>query len=546
MAGPWEQYQSAPAEGPWTQYAGGSSVVDDIKQGAGNLAAGAIRGAGSIGATILAPVDMAKDAIAGKGLSLESNRQRRSDMDATLQDMGAQPDSLMYQGGKLAGEIAGTAGAGGVAANGVRALGATRAMSGLEPIVNGVARGLETGGFRVGELAGTGLGAATRVGTGAAVGGLTAAMVDPQTAGTGALIGGALPGATQLAGKAGGAIRKAVVGNGASADVAKLAQRAKELGITIPADRVVDSKPLNALASSLNYIPMSGRSATEATMNSQLNQALSRTFGQDSSNVTMALRKAESQLGGEFDRVLSNNAVKVDQQLMQDLADSANRASRELGSDGARIIGNQVDDILAKAGAGQIDGQAAYNIKKTLDQIGRRNSPEAFYANDLKKALMGALNRSLGPQEAKAFQGVRQQYGNMLDLQKLAKNGVDGEISVARLANMKDIHNPQMQELADIAAQFVKSREGQHGSAQRVFGAGGAGVTAGLAALGIPGAAAALTGAGAVIGGGRLANKALNSNALMRVLTNAPAAEPEGLNLITQGLYRGAPLLPSQ
>jgi hypothetical protein len=45
---------------------------------------------------------------------------------------------------------------GGVLANGVRVLGATRAAAGLEPIISGVARGLETGGFRVGDLAGTG------------------------------------------------------------------------------------------------------------------------------------------------------------------------------------------------------------------------------------------------------------------------------------------------------------------------------------------------------------------------------------------------------
>lgn len=521
-------------------------VMDDIKKGAGNLVAGAVRGAGSIGATLLAPYDMSKDALAGKGLSLQSNRERRAGMDGGLEALGAQPDSLMYQGGKLAGEIAGTAGAGGVLANGARAIGATRAMSGLEPIVNGVARGLETGGFRVGELAGTGLGTATRIGTGAATGGAAAGLVNPSDTGTGVLIGGGLPGATQLAGKAGNAVRKAVVGGGASPEVAQLAQRAKELGIEIPADRMVDSKPLNALASSLNYIPLSGRTGTENAMNSQLNRALSKTFGQDSSNVTMALRKAETALGGEFDRVLSSNAVNVDQQLMEELAASANRASRELGADGARIIGNQVDDILAKAGEGAIDGQAAYNIKKTLDQIGRRNSPEAFYANDLKKALMGALNRSLGPEEAKAFQGVRQQYGNMLDLQKLAKNGVEGEISVARLANMKDIGNPQMQELADIAAQFVKPREGAHGAAQRVFGAGGAGVTAGLAALGVPGAAAMAVGAGGVMAGGRMANKALNSNALRDMLLNAPAVEPEALNLLSRGAYRSLPLIPSQ
>jgi hypothetical protein len=538
----------------------GGGVMDSIKQGVGNLAAGAVRGAGSIGATI---VDAVRGNLAAPTLDVvpqafrqpvapgmtapPSGEKLRAEMDAGLQSMGAQPDSLMFKGGKLAGEIAGTAGAGGVLANGVRAVGATRALSGLEPIVNGVARGLETGGFRVGEMAGTGVGAgATRLATGAATGGASAGLVNPEEAGTGALIGGVLPAATKVAGAAGSAIRRSVTGGGASQEVAQLAARAKELGINIPADRLVDSKPLNALASSLNYIPLSGRNATETGMNSQLNQALSRTFGQDSSNVTMALRKAETDLGGKFDKVLSSNSVNVDQQMMQELADSANRASRELGSDGARIIGNQVDDILAKAGSGQIDAQAAYNIKKTLDQIGRRNSPEAYYANDLKKALMGALNRSLGPDEAKAFAKVRQQYGTMMDLQKLAKNGVEGEVSVARLANMKDIGNPELQELADIAAQFVKPREGQHGAAQRVFGAGGAGVTAGLAALGIPGAAAMATGGAAVMGGGRLANKALNSNSLRNMLLNTPAAEPEALNLLANGAYRAAPLLPGQ
>lgn len=85
-----------------------------LLQGVGNTAAGLLRGAGSIGATLLAPMDIASDALSGKGLSLESNRQRRADMDAALQTMGAQPDSWLYKGGKIGGEILGTAGAGGV------------------------------------------------------------------------------------------------------------------------------------------------------------------------------------------------------------------------------------------------------------------------------------------------------------------------------------------------------------------------------------------------------------------------------------------------
>lgn len=510
-----------------------------IVQGAGNLAAGLVRGAGSIGATLLAPIDMAKDAIDGKGLSLESNRQRRADMDSALEGMGAQPDSWMYQGGKLAGEIAGTAGAGGVLANGVRA------VTGGGKVATAVAEGLRTGGFRVGEMASTKAGAALRVGTGAVTGGVSAGMVNPEDAPTGAAIGGALPAAVRVAGKAGSAIKEGfskILGQ-ASPEVRALALRAEELGIKIPADRLVDSRTLNAMGESLNYVPLSGRTATEDAMNSQLNKAVSRTFGQDSANVTMSLRLAGDKLGGKFDEFLRANSVKVDAAFMDELAEAANRASSELGTDGASVIGKQVDEIISKAATGEIEGKAAYNIKKTLDRIGKRNSPEAWYALDLKGKLMDALNRSVGEEKASGFAQLRRQYGNMLALEKLAKNGVEGEISAARLANLQNINNPELQELADIAAQFVKPREGAHGAAQRVYGAGGAGVTAGLAALGVPGAAAIATGAGAIMGAGRAANKALNSSAMRNAILNPATAAPEAaMGAITQNVQRALPV----
>ena len=522
--------------------------ISGIPQRAGNLLAGAVRGAGSIGATIVAPIDIASDALAGKGLSLQSNMARRADMDTTLKDFGADPNSIQYQTGKLGGEIAGTAGVGSGLAAGTRALGATRALSGLEPIVNGVAQGLQTGGFRVGELAGTGLGTATRIGTGAVTGGVGAGLINPKDAATGALIGGTLPGATQLAGSAGsaisGTVRRAIAPEVAP-EVKQLAQRAQDLGINIPADRLVDSKPLNAVAASLNYVPMSGRTATEAAMASQLNRRLSNLVGQDTPNVTMALRQADGALGGQFDNFLQSNKVRVDPQFMSDLADSANKASRELGSDGAGIISKQVEDILSKASTGEIDGQAAYNIKKTLDRIGNRNSPEAWYALDLKGKLMDALNRSVGPEQAQAFGQLRQQYGNMLELQKLAKNGAEGDISVARLANLKNIRNPQMQELADIAAQFIKPRESAHGAAQRV---GLGGMTAALGGW-LGGPMGAAVGAGALMGGGRVANGLMNSQAARNFVLGGRgllSGEPAGFGLLSGGGYRAVPLLADQ
>lgn len=512
------------------------SINQSFLEGARDLTAGAVRGAGSIGATLVAPYDMAKDAIAGKGLSLESNRERRKGMDDALQTMGADTDSIAFKGGKLAGEIAGTAGAGGVLAKPVQALAGSRLASGAEPILNGLATSLKTGGFRTGEMAGAGAGnALTRIIGGAATGGASAGLVDPSTAGVGAVIGGALPGATQLAGQAGAGLRGLMAGKVAP-EVATLAKRAKELGINIPADRLLNSKPLDAVASGLRYTPFSGRAASETAMEGQLDRAVSRTFGQNSENVTQALRKAGDDLGGKFETTLTQNGVSFDKKLLDDVSTVYNKAEAELGSDALKPIKSAIDTLVSKGESGVIEGQAAYNIKKDLDRIGRGSGNEAHHALELKGVLMDALNRSLGPEKAAAFATTRQQYGNMLALEKLARNGAEGGISAARLSNMKNINNPELQELADIAAQFVKQRESSHGGAQRA--------AAGAIATYLGGPTVAAAGAMA----GRGANMALNSNKLRDLLLNqaSPLAEQNSLGLLTQGAYRSAPLLPAQ
>lgn len=504
------------------------SVLQSVGHGAGNLLAGAVRGAGSIGSTLLAPYDMAKDALAGKGLSLESNRERRAGIDGGLQLMGAEPDSMLYKTGKIAGEIAGTAGAGPVLAGGARAAGAAPSL----------VSSLSSGGLNVAGQTGL-AGLATRAAGGAAVGGVAAGMVNPEDAALGAAVGGVIPMAMKVGGEGARSLGRSIRGQVAP-EVAALADRAKALGVQIPADRLTNSKPLNAMAASLEYMPLSGRVATQDRMTSQLNRALSRTFGQDSDNVTMALRKAGTELGSKFDDVLRNNRVRVDQTFLDDLAEHAGRASRELGSDGERIIKSQIDDIIAKAAAGEIDGQAAYNIKKTLDRIGKRNSPEAFYALDLKKSLMGALDRSLGPDDAAKFAATRQQYGNMLKLEKIAKNGAEGDISIARLANMKNVNSPDLQELADIAAQFMVTRESPHGALQRlIIGSTGIGVGAGLGGLPI--------GVG-LMAGGRAANSTLNSGLLRSMVLGQPtqSTTQEAVRKGLLGVTRAAPVLTAQ
>jgi len=487
---------------------------------AANIGSGALSGAGSIGSTILYPVDKVTDLVSGDNRN--RNKERRQSITETLQNLGADPSSGFYQAGKLGGEIAGTAGVGGVAANL-----ATR-VPGLAAAAPELISAVRTSGMTAGPSTGI-ANMATRAAGGAISGGLSAGLVDPSQAGTGALVGGALPPAIAGAGKLGSAIGTSLRGATPSAEVNQLASRAKQLGIDIPADRLTDSRPLNAVASALNYVPFSGRAATENLMERQLNTAASRLVGQNTPNMTQALRQASVDLGNKFETTLKNNVVKVDNTFMNELASAEALAKKELGSDALRPILNQLDEILAKGGSGQIDGQAAYNIKRSLDRIGRRNTPEAYHALELKNALMGALDRSLGPQEAAAFAKTREQYGNMIALEKIAKNGAEGDISVARLANMKNINNDSLQELADIASQFVKPREGQHGAMQRALVGGASALHGGPAGL------------AALAAGGRGINATLNSDAARSFVQNVPSASTLGNRRLEALLSRSLP-----
>jgi hypothetical protein len=193
---------------------GGSDALGGLSQHVLNLAAGGVRGAGSIGATLAYPFDKAQDLYYGdreRKLSslitgktpLSRNEERRARIDENMQFLGAQPDSLMYQGGKIGAEIAGTLPVGGMLGKGAAAVLPAAGVS--APVVNALSSGLATGGFRVPGLTGlSGMGA--RIGTGAATGYASAGLIDPSQAETGALIGAVLPPAVYGAGRLGTAL----------------------------------------------------------------------------------------------------------------------------------------------------------------------------------------------------------------------------------------------------------------------------------------------------------------------------------------------------
>lgn len=177
----------------------------DIIQQDKNVLGGLIRGAGSIGSTILYPYDRIKGGGREEGLRL--NKERRAAIDSGLQQLiGADPESAGYKTGKIGSEVMGTAGVGNVMAKGVQALPM------LSKAAPNLAPALRSGGFSVAQKATTPLGkignAATRTAAGGATGYGMAGLVNPEDANKGAMWGAAMPGVVKGAGEAGALINK--------------------------------------------------------------------------------------------------------------------------------------------------------------------------------------------------------------------------------------------------------------------------------------------------------------------------------------------------
>jgi len=216
-----------------------------------NLVGGAIRGAGSIGATLRAPLDYAEqglERLAGApARDVSINEQRRRDITAGLANMGFDTESGAFAAGKLGGEIAGTLGTGGAIANVAgRALPASAA-----PVVEAI----RTAGMSAGGVPGVaGLGVRTLGGgiTGAA----SAGLVDPQSAGTGAIIGAATPGVVQLAGRAGQTAGNFIRGGTQTPEMAAAVNAARAQGYVIPPTQAKPSLANRILEGSSGKITM--------------------------------------------------------------------------------------------------------------------------------------------------------------------------------------------------------------------------------------------------------------------------------------------------
>lgn len=326
---------------------------------------GAARGAGSIGATILAPYDMSMDYFKGdRGKTLSSlitgeekpsrNQERREQMDAGLRSLGVDTDSTQFKTNKLLGEVIGTSGVGSLLGKGAQAVGAAPSM----------VRALQTGGLNAAGKAGLG-GIATRALGGAATGGSVAGLVNPEDFKKGAMIGGLMPGAIQAAGGAGQFLNKKLNDRfvaqlsefNRKAPLNETVRKSIDAGYIIPPNMVKPSLGNQVIES------ISGKQATQQVAsgrNEQVTGSLVRKalgIADDVPITTKALEDLRKTAGKAYAEVSSLSpqaaadleALKVARNEATGWFKAYNRSSRPddlLKAKEARVLSNTLEDAL--------------------------------------------------------------------------------------------------------------------------------------------------------------------------------------------------------
>jgi hypothetical protein len=519
------------------------TISDRATQMAGDIGAGLARGANRV-------VDTLGGVISAAVPDNPIYRSQRSAFDAANQNLErGRSDRLAFQAGDVGGQVLATAPVGAVLGGIAGAAGAPAAIT----------NALGSAGMRTGvpmnALADLGI----RSAAGAAVGGVSAGLVDPQQALTGAAVGGALPGAMQLAGRAGQALGSAVSVRPANTDLARKA--IDQYGIPLGVADVSDNAMVKGLRSVLNDTPFVGRIGQRQgeAVQQGFNRAVGETFGAAEPSLTpQVLDAAKKRMGGEFDRIWNNNALAVDGDMIAKLSDLQNAAAKLPRSEGASLNA-EVQDLLSKAvtdasGNTIIPGDAAnkfqsYLRRRAEGSVGLRNE-----LNDLRQTIIGAFNRSVSPDDAAALTLNRQQYKAFKTVEPLlqgAEAGVAGRITgdvpagllpqAVRRSYGGGISGSPFEDLSQIGSQFVADRVARTGGSPRAMvqnsmigGALGAGAfsnpLAALAAIPAAGVAQRVLGSPAL---GRAVLNEAQQNTLARLL-----ADPQ----VQAAIARAAPV----
>ena len=407
-----------------------------------DIPAGLVRGAASIGATLTnAP---------GPGY-FARRTDNLAQVDEALKSMGADPTSATYGTTKLLGEVAGTAGVPGALG---RVAGAAGAAA---PVVNA----LRTGGFATGAnpqgAAEVITNAATRIGAGAGAAGGMVGLVDPENAGTAALVGGALPGAAQAAGWAGAKAGQAL--NAAGAAVSDSAARRAAMA------KITEAVPKGLQPSvAPGEIPLTLAATTQDPAIARLEQASrlkspEHWFGFDQAQGKAAFDKLMGATSDATD--MTRRAIARSDNWKQNWADVQNAVNPKYFNARVPKFAADIDTALIAPESSNPQVRSMLEaIKSEIDRLGPNFSPA--HLQQIRANLSGKYNPMSGnafqsvPRDSSAVRSVLSEVDDILN--KSSENAWD-KVLKGYIADSGSLHESKA--AAKVRASFIDPETGR-------------------------------------------------------------------------------------
>lgn len=318
-------------------------------------------------------------------------------------------------------------------------------------------------GYTLGSIASLLVPGAALARTGGLAGRVGQAVAAPRTIGGAATAGGLL-GAAQPVGEeesramnVGTGAIGGMVGNVAARGIARLAQpvtsvptpqveraaqRLVAAGVPVDVAARTGSENLRAVQRFLTDNPISAgvmKKGQEATQTA-FNRAALRLIGeQGDAAIPQVLAQADDRIGSVMDRVARENAIKLDDRMLSELAAIEESARMTLEPAKLAPIRNQLDNILSKVDDnGRIPGDAYQRMRTIAQRLGQ-DPALAGVSKQLRETIDSALERSAGPEAAAALKTARKQYRNLERIKESMGATETGDIPIPALARATSV-----------------------------------------------------------------------------------------------------------
>lgn len=334
-----------------------------------------------------------------------------------------------------------------------------------------------------------------------------------------------------------------------------LVAKAQAHGIDLTPAQTTGNKFLQTVDAVMEKLPATAASQVEkkAEQATQFTRAVTRQFGAEADNIgegTMAGAKAR--LGSNYREIFDNVQIPVED-FAPRLALIRDEAERVLPADRARGVLAQLDDLVAKAKDGAIDGLQYQKWRSNLKAEGEAK----HFIKLAKTAVDDAAAAALGPEKVAKYAKTNLEYKNMKTVEPLAEKSTSGNVPPALLLERVRSANPgmaysgagEMGDLAKMGKALIKDQVPDSGTAQRALAqsllTGGAGL-GGFAASGDPmvGLKTGLGTLGATVALPKMVQALLNKPGMLKYLAEGGVKEGAVDPRLIELLMRGTPALP--